>query len=87
MQSLKVFLIIASGAGNRPREISQVGTLTQKTVFWSLRVLGCEELKGNYRPVLRLVEAIVDPEDGRKRLYALTAKGEEFAREIAGAID
>ena len=71
------FLYAAENEGLTVQQLAQVAELTQSTASRSLRALGPEGSDWARAPALGLVEAYLNPEDGRSHVIQLTARGRE----------
>ena len=72
------FLYAAENEGLTVQEMAYVAGLTQSTASRSLRALGPPDSDWSQAPALGLVEAYLNPKDGRSHVIQLSAKGREM---------
>ena len=71
------FLYAAENEGLTVQDMAHVASLTQSTASRSLRALGQKDSAWSHSPALGLVEAYLNPSDGRSHVIQLTALGRE----------
>ena|SRR5215469_689053 len=69
------FLYVCENEGLSVQELAFVGGLTQSTASRSLRSLGRPDTAWSQAPALGLVDAYLNPQDGRSHVIQLTEKG------------
>lgn len=72
------FLYAAENEGLTVQDMADVAGMTQSTASRSLRALGPAESPWSQAPALGLVEAYLNPHDGRSHVIHLTAHGREL---------
>lgn len=77
------FLYVCENEGLSVQELAYVGGLTQSTASRSLRSLGRPGSAWSQPPALGLVDAYLNPNDGRSHVIHLTDEG----RELRGRLD
>lgn len=82
LHTVQVFLEIASRGKCTYEEIGEALNLTNSSVSRVVNAIGQTHRSG--RPGYGWVETFPDPDEGRRYLVALTAKGEALARLIKG---
>jgi DNA-binding MarR family transcriptional regulator len=76
----QVFLVVAARGHVTYQEIEEALNLTNSTVSRTVNALGETHRKGY--PGLDLLEVYRDPEEGRRYLVRLTAKGKALLRQL-----
>ena len=71
------FLYAAENEGLTVQDMAYLGGLSQSTASRSLRALGPPDSPWSQAPALGLVEAFLNPDDGRSHVIQLSAKGRE----------
>jgi DNA-binding MarR family transcriptional regulator len=82
------FLYAAENEGLTVQDMAHVARLTQSTASRSLRALGPKGSEWSQAPALGLVEAFLNPHDGRSHVVHLSPAGRELRErldEIIGA--
>ena len=72
------FLYAAENEGLTVQDMAYLGELSQSTASRSLRALGPPDSPWSQAPALGLVEAFLNPDDGRSHVIQLSAKGREM---------
>ena len=75
VNELIAFLYVCENEGLTVQEMAEVAHLTQSTASRSLRALGPAGSDWSQAPALGLVEAFLNPHDGRSHVIHLTAEG------------
>lgn len=78
---LRVFLYVAQRKDTLVRDIVKVTGLSQATISRTLAILGQKPQRGN-QPGLDWVDIAPDPDDPRRVVLNLTAKGKKVLAEI-----
>jgi len=78
----QLFLVVARDGPCSYRHLEEALNVNNGTVSRAVAALGTEHWRGY--PGYGLVEAFRDPEEGRRFLVRLTAKGKALARQIEG---
>jgi DNA-binding MarR family transcriptional regulator len=71
------FLYAAENEGLTVQELAQVAGFTQSTASRSLRALGPKDSPWSQAPALGLLQAYLNPHDGRSHVIQLTERGRE----------
>ena len=71
-------LLPMTAARRRLRPLANVARLTQSTASRSLRALGPKGSEWALAPALGLLEAYLNPDDGRSHVIQLSAQGREL---------
>ncbi len=71
------FLYAAENEGLTVQDMARVSGLTQSTASRSLRALGPNGSAWSQAPALGLLEAFLNPDDGRSHVIQLSAQGRE----------
>ena len=71
------FLYAAENDGLPVQEVAYLAGLTQSTASRSLRALGRPDSEWSQAPALGLLEAYLNPHDGRSHVIQLTERGRE----------
>jgi DNA-binding MarR family transcriptional regulator len=71
------FLYVAENDGLTVQEVACLAGFTQSTASRSLRALGRPDSEWSQAPALGLLEAYLNPDDGRSHLIQLTDRGRE----------
>ena len=69
------FLYVCENEGLTVQELAQVARFTQSTASRSLRALGPAGSEWSQAPALGLVEAFINPRDGRSHVIRLSETG------------
>ncbi len=80
------FLYSAENEGLTVQDMARVSGLTQSTASRSLRALGPSDSAWSQRPALGLLEAYLNPDDGRSHVIQLTAHGREIREQLDAII-
>ena len=72
------FLYAAENEGLTVQEVATVAKLTQSTASRSLRALGPKGSEWAQAPALGLLEAYLNPDDGRSHVIQLSRQGREL---------
>lgn len=80
------FLYTCENEGLSVQELAYVARLTEPTASRSIRTFGPEGSEWARPPALGLVEAFLNPKDGRSRVIHLTDKGREARERLDGVI-
>src|ERR1700712_1468283 len=72
------FLYAAENDGLTVQEVAYLAGFTQSTASRSLRALGRPDSAWSQAPALGLLEAYLNPQDGRSHVIQLTAQGREI---------
>jgi DNA-binding MarR family transcriptional regulator len=72
------FLYAAENEGLTVQELAAVARLTQSTASRSLRALGPRDSEWSQPPALGLLEAYINPNDGRSHVIQLSPRGREL---------
>jgi len=72
------FLYAAENEGLTVQEVATVAHLTQSTASRSLRALGPRGSEWAQPPALGLLEAYLNPDDGRSHVIQLSAQGRDL---------
>jgi DNA-binding MarR family transcriptional regulator len=75
VSEIVAFLYVCENEGLSVQELAFVGGLTQSTASRSLRSLGRADSPWSQAPALGLVEAYLNPNDGRSHVVHLTEEG------------
>ena len=78
VNELIAFLYAAENEGLTVQEVANVARLTQSTASRSLRALGPKGSEWAQAPALGLLEAYLNPDDGRSHVIQLSAEGREL---------
>jgi DNA-binding MarR family transcriptional regulator len=78
VNEIVAFLYTCENEGLSVQELAYVAKLTQSTASRSLRSLGRPDSPWAQPPALGLVEAFLNPTDGRSHVIHLSAKGREM---------
>jgi DNA-binding MarR family transcriptional regulator len=76
------FLYVCENEGLSVQELAFVGGLTQSTASRSLRSLGRPDSPWSQAPALGLVEAFLNPHDGRSHVVHLTEEGRDLRERL-----
>ena len=80
------FLYTCENEGLNVQELAYVARMTEPTASRSIRTFGPEGSEWARPPALGLVEAFLNPRDGRSRIIHLTDKGREVRARLDGVI-
>jgi len=80
------FLYVAENEGLTVQDMAYLGGLTQSTASRSLRALGPVDSPWSHAPALGLVEAYLNPADGRSHVIQLTVHGREVRERLDAII-
>ena len=80
------FLYVCENEGLSVQELAYIGGLTQSTASRSLRSLGRPDSPWSQPPALGLVDAYLNPNDGRSHVIQLTDKGRALREDLDGLI-
>ncbi len=80
------FLYTCENEGLNVQELAYVARMTEPTASRSIRTFGPEGSEWARPPALGLVEAFLNPRDGRSRIIHLTDKGREVCARLDGVI-
>jgi DNA-binding MarR family transcriptional regulator len=75
VNEIVAFLYVCENEGLSVQELAYVGGLTQSTASRSLRSLGRPGSPWSHAPALGLVDAFLNPHDGRSHVIHLTDEG------------
>jgi DNA-binding MarR family transcriptional regulator len=76
------FLYVCENEGLSVQELAYVGGLTQSTASRSLRSLGRSGSPWSQPPALGLVDAFLNPQDGRSHVIHLTEDGRQLRERL-----
>src|SRR5262249_18572735 len=76
------FLYVAENEGLSAQEVADLAGMTQSTASRSLRALGPAGSPWSQPPAVGLVEAFLNPNDGRSHVVHLTARGREVRERL-----
>jgi DNA-binding MarR family transcriptional regulator len=76
------FLYAAENEGLTVQDMAHVARLTQSTASRSLRALGPQGSEWSQAPALGLVEAFLNPDDGRSHVIHLSPAGRELRERL-----
>lgn len=82
VNEIVAFLYTCENEGLSVQELAHVARLTQSTASRSLRSLGPPESPWSQPPALGLVEAFLNPVDGRSHVIHLSSKGREVRDQL-----
>jgi len=80
------FLYAAENEGLTVQEVATIAKLTQSTASRSLRALGPQGSPWSQAPALGLLEAYLNPDDGRSHVIQLTAAGRDMRERLDAII-
>ena len=80
------FLYVCENEGLTVPELAQVAQFTQSTASRSLRALGPRDSDWSQAPALGLVEAFINPRDGRSHVVCLSERGKVLRERLDGII-
>jgi DNA-binding MarR family transcriptional regulator len=80
------FLYVCENEGLSVQELAYIGGLTQSTASRSLRSLGRPDSPWSQSPALGLVDAFLNPADGRSHVIQLTVEGRALREQLDGLI-
>ena len=80
------FLYAAENEGLTVQDMAYVAGLTQSTASRSLRALGPADSPWSQAPALGLVEAFLNPADGRSHVIRLSDRGREVRERLDAII-
>lgn len=80
------FLYAAENEGLTVQDMADVAGMTQSTASRSLRALGPPDSPWSQAPALGLLEAYLNPHDGRSHVIHLTATGRALRERLDGII-
>ncbi|WP_309604390.1 MarR family winged helix-turn-helix transcriptional regulator [Phenylobacterium sp.] len=80
------FLYAAETEGLTVQEVADLARLTQSTASRSLRALGVAGAAWSQAPALGLLEAFLNPQDGRSHVIHLTAQGHDLRDQLDAII-
>jgi DNA-binding MarR family transcriptional regulator len=80
------FLYAAENEGLTVQDMADVAGMTQSTASRSLRALGPAESPWSQPPALGLLEAYLNPHDGRSHVIQLTAAGRDMRERLDAII-
>jgi len=80
------FLYAAENEGLTVQDMAYVAGLTQSTASRSLRALGPPDSPWSQAPALGLVDAYLNPADGRSHIIRLSARGREVRERLDAII-
>jgi DNA-binding MarR family transcriptional regulator len=80
------FLYAAENEGLTVQDMADVAGMTQSTASRSLRALGPADSPWSQAPALGLLEAFLNPRDGRSHVIHLTANGLELRERLDAII-
>ena len=72
------FLYAAENEGLTVQDMADIAGMTQSTASRSLRALGRPDSEWSHAPALGLLEAYLNPQDGRSHVIHLTERGREI---------
>lgn len=75
VNEMLAFLYVCENEGLSVQELAYVAQLTQSTASRSLRSLGRPGVEWSQPPALGLVDAFLNPKDGRSHVVHLTEEG------------
>lgn len=78
VNEIVAFLYTCENEGLSVQELAQVADLTQSTASRSLRSLGRSGSDWAQSPALGLIDAFLNPSDGRSHVVHLTDRGREL---------
>ena len=76
------FLYVCENEGLSVQELAYVADLTQSTASRSLRALGPAASPWSQPPAVGLIEAFLNPHDGRSHVIHLTPQGRAFRERL-----
>ena len=80
------FLYAAENEGLTVQDVADAARMTQSTASRSLRALGPADSPWSQAPALGLLEAFINPRDGRSHVIHLTARGLEVRERLEAII-
>lgn len=83
-QTAHSFLCVALQPGLTMQELADRTGLSQSSASRNVQALG--EWHWNRKPGYRLVEAVPDPNDTRRKIMYLTPRGRDIAAKVVGAV-
>ncbi|HEY8004143.1 MAG TPA: MarR family transcriptional regulator [Phenylobacterium sp.] len=86
VNELIAFLYAAENEGLTVQELATVAGLTQSTASRSLRALGPRGSEWAQAPALGLLEAYLNPNDGRSHVIQLSPRGRELRERLDAVI-
>jgi DNA-binding MarR family transcriptional regulator len=86
VNEIVAFLYVCENEGLSVQELAHVAELTQSTASRSLRSLGRPGSDWAQAPALGLVDAFLNPTDGRSHVVHLTDLGRELRDQLDGLI-
>lgn len=86
VNELIAFLYAAENEGLTVQDMAAISGLSQSTASRSLRALGPPDSPWSQSPALGLVEAYLNPRDGRSHVIQLSAKGREVRDKLDAII-
>src|SRR5215475_7445816 len=82
VNEIVAFLYVCENEGLSVQELAYVGGLTQSTASRSLRSLGQPGSPWSQPPALGLVDAFLNPNDGRSHVIHLTEEGRQLRERL-----
>ena len=82
VNELIAFLYAAENEGLTVQDMAHVARLTQSTASRSLRALGPQGSEWSQPPALGLLEAFLNPDDGRSHVIHLSPAGRELRDQL-----
>ena len=82
VNELIAFLYAAENEGLTVQDMAHVAGLTQSTASRSLRALGPQGSEWSQPPALGLLEAFLNPDDGRSHVIHLSPAGRELRDQL-----
>ena len=86
VNEIVAFLYVCENEGLSVQELALVADLTQSTASRSLRSLGRPGSPWAHAPALGLVDAFLNPDDGRSHVIHLTQTGRELRERLDSII-
>jgi DNA-binding MarR family transcriptional regulator len=80
------FLYAAENEGLTVQDMADIAGMTQSTASRSLRALGSPDSPWSQAPALGLLEAYLNPDDGRSHVIHLTAAGRALRERLDAII-
>jgi DNA-binding MarR family transcriptional regulator len=80
------FLYAAENEGLTVQDMADIAGMTQSTASRSLRALGRSDSPWSQAPALGLLEAYLNPSDGRSHVIHLTAAGRDLRERLDAII-